>query len=191
VAPKKYRRSHTFSGTGLLLAAAAVLSSGAAGCSNGEKTYGLQPLPSGTPSTPGRTRPVLTAEQQAVADAVTRYDAITKAMSDGAPLDMKKIRTVAVDPQATQVGRNLLILKAQKQRTTGRYETVIRRIKISGEKAEFSGCRDSAGTRVVSTGKNPTQVATGVGALVGNVSLVKIKDAWFVKSIAEGGKCEI
>jgi hypothetical protein len=174
-----------------MLATAAALSVGVTGCSDDDETYGLQPLPSGTPSTPSPTGPVLTPEQQAVADAVTRYDAVTKAMSDGAPLDMKKIRTVAVDPQATQVGRNLLTLKAQKQRTTGKYETVIRKIEITGGKAEFSGCRDSASTRVVSTGKNPTQVATGVGALVGNVSLVKVKDRWFVKSIVEGGKCEI
>jgi hypothetical protein len=174
-----------------MLAAAAALSVGVTGCSDDDETYGLQPLPSGTPSTPSPTGPVLTAEQQAVADAVTRYDAVTKAMSDGAPLDMKKIRTVAVDPEATLSGRSILTLKAQKIRTTGNYKTVIRKIEVDRDRAEFSGCRDSSGTRAVSVGKNPTQVATGAGPLLGKVSLVKVKGKWFVKNIVEGGKCEI
>jgi hypothetical protein len=172
-----------------MLAAAAALSVGVTGCSDDDETYGLQPLPSGTPSTPSPTGPVLTAEQQAVADAVTRYDAVIKAMSDGAPLDMKNIRTVAVDPWATKAGRSLLILKAQKQRTTGTYKNARRSIVVADKKATFIGCSDSHLMKVVTTGKEPKTVAGGADPSIARVSLVKRDGKWYVQNFKEEGQC--
>jgi hypothetical protein len=189
VAPKKYRRSHTFSGTGLLLAAAAVLSSGAAGCSNEEKTYGLQSPPGASSPTSSPTGLGLTPEQKAVADAVTRYDAVIKTMSDGARLDMNKIRTVAVDPWATKAGRNLLILKAQKYRTTGKLTNSTRDIKISASRAVFVECSDSRGQQVVTDDSRHETVTAGAAPRVATSVLVKINGHWFVQNIKEGKAC--
>jgi hypothetical protein len=189
VAPKRYCRPRALRRTGLALAVTAALSIGTVGCSDDDETYGLQPLPSGTPSVPSRTGPVLTAEQQAVADAVTRYDAVIKAMSDGAPLDMRKIRTVAVDPWATKAGRNLMILKAQKYRTFGRLSSSTTGISVSASRATFIECSDSRGQRVVTNDSKHKIVTEGAAPRVATSVLVKINDRWFVRDVREGKAC--
>jgi hypothetical protein len=174
-------------------ATTAALTLALAGCSGQEDTSGLPPLATATATTPAPTPTglVLTPEQQAVADAVTRYDTVVDAMSNGAPLDMNKINKVAVDPWATTVGKNLFGFKALKQRTIGTYRKSIKSIKISGAVAEYVGCGDYRGTKVISTGPKPTVVARGSEPLLGRISLVKIHEKWFIKKICEDGRCKI
>jgi hypothetical protein len=149
---KTYGQGHRPLGPALIAAAGTSLVIILLGCSEQDETYGLQPLPSGSSSAPTTAGLTLTPAQQTVADAVSRYDAVIKAMSDGAPLDMKKIRAVAVDPWATRAGRNLLVLKAQKQRTTGTHQNSVQNVAITGRDAKVRVCSDARLTKVVSGG---------------------------------------
>jgi hypothetical protein len=187
--PEPHRQSHRSTSSALDVAAAVALAVSLLGCSDRDATHGLQPLPSGTSSGPTTTVPTLTPEQQAVADAVTRYDAVIKTISDGAPLDMKKIRNVAVDPWATKAGRSLLVLKAQNQRTSGIYRNTRRSIIVSAERATFLGCSDSHLMKVVTTGKEPKTVAGGADPSIARISLVKRDGKWYVQNFKEENQC--
>jgi hypothetical protein len=171
------------------LAAAATLTISFAGCSDQNKTYGLQPLPGTTSSSSTSTEPVLSAEQQAVADAVTRYDSMIDEISGGAPIDMNKLKSVALDPWATTMGKNLFQLKALKQHTTGTSNSTIISVFISKNTAVFVDCTDSRKLAVVSTASVPTTIGRGRGPAIDKVSLVKVSNKWIVKNVESGGKC--
>jgi hypothetical protein len=171
-------------------ATTAALALALAGCSDQEDTSGLPPLATAaTPTKATLTGLVLTPEQQAVADAVTRYDTVIKTMSDGAPLDMNKINKVAVDPWATKVGKNLFGLKALKNRTRGNYKSRVKVIKIVGMVASLTACSDSRGINLVSQGPTPTVVAKGSRPMIIKIDLIQEDGKWFVMNLKEVGKC--
>jgi hypothetical protein len=115
----------------IVTASASVLAASLAGCSGGgDDTGGLPEITDVTSPATTPTGPTLTPEQQAVADAVTRYDKVVKEVSDGAPLEEGKLRTVAVEPALTIVGKKLFELKALKNRTVGKSTNRIRSVKI-------------------------------------------------------------
>jgi hypothetical protein len=188
--PVQSRRWSRMVGTSTIgVAAAATLAIGFAGCSDRDETYGLQPLPSTTSSPPTPTEPVLNPEQRAVADAVTRYDSTIGEISGGAPIDMNKLKGVALAPWATAMGRNLFQLKALKQHTTGASNSRVISVSISKNTAIFVDCTDSRKLSVVSTASTPTTVGKGKGPAIDKVFLVRVSNKWIVKSIENGGKC--
>jgi hypothetical protein len=173
-----------------LATAAAALTLALVGCSGQEDTSGLPPLASATtPTKPTSTGLVLTPEQQAVADAVTRYDTVIKTMADGAPLDKKKIATVAVEPWLTQSTNRLFALKALGNRTVGTYESTIMDISITGKSAKYTKCGDSRNRKVVSIGPSPTLVAKGSKPMVIEIQLVQIDEKWLIRNVREARKC--
>jgi hypothetical protein len=175
----------------MVTAGTSVLAASLAGCSGGDDTGGLPEITDVTSPAATPTGPTLAPEQQAVADAVTRYDKVVKEMSDGAPLEERKLRTVAVEPALTIVGKKLFELRALQNRTVGKSTNRIGSVKISGKTAKVEDCTDSQGTNVVSGGSNPTKVAEGTPPTSGFTSLVQVGGRWLVKQIEVGGECQV
>jgi hypothetical protein len=173
-----------------LATAAAALTLALVGCSGQEDTSGLPPLASATtPTKPTSTGLVLTPEQQAVADAVTRFDTIVNAMSDGARLDIGKIATVAVDPALSKVGDNLFGLKALKNRTSGAPKILVQRVSIEGHGSILTRCVDYHDVIVVSMDPKPTTVGRGGDSSIEKISLVQVHGKWFIKGVGGGEEC--
>jgi hypothetical protein len=173
----------------IVTAGASVLSASLAGCSGSDDTGGLPEVSDVTSPAATPTGPTLTPEQQAVADAVTRYDKVIDTMFDGLPLEERKVRSVAVDPWATAVGKKIYEMQALKYRTVGTSKIAIREIRVSGTTAQYVACFDFRRTKVVTSGPTPTDVYTGTAPSLDEFSLVQMNQKWFVKNVRRGKKC--
>jgi hypothetical protein len=171
-------------------AGASLLAASLAGCSGGgDDTGGLPEITDVTSPAATPTGPTLTPEQQAVADAVTRYDKVTDTMFDGSPLEERKVRSVAVDPWATVVGKKIYEMQALKYRTVGTSKIAIREIRVSGTTAQYVACFDFRRTKVVTSGPTPTDVYMGTAPSLDEFSLVQMNQKWFVKNVRRGKEC--
>jgi hypothetical protein len=168
-----------------------VLTAAATGCSGQDDTSGLPDISEVTtpPATP--TGSVLTAGQQAVADAVAHYEIVIAAMTGGEPVDMKKITAVTVNPWRQKVADNVFKLQAQKQRVRGKHQAVVSRVRVNGDAATYVECSDSSRREVVSMGPEPTHVAGGTPPELTTFSLVRLHHKWFVKNVQGGKKCHV
>jgi hypothetical protein len=174
----------------IVTASASVLAASLAGCSGGgDDTGGLPEISDVTSPAATPTGPSLTPEQQAVADAVTRYDKVTDTMFDGSPLEERKVRSVAVDPWATVVGEKIYEMQALKYRTVGTSKMAIREIRVSGTTAQYAACFDFRRTKVVTSGPTPTDVYMGTAPSLDEFSLVQMNQKWFVKNVRRGKEC--
>jgi hypothetical protein len=171
--------------------AASVLAAGLAGCSASDDTGGLPEITDVTSPATTPTGPSLTPDQQAVADAVTRYDQVLTSISDGAPLDEKRIKSVAVDPWATTIGKRIFEFKALEKHTTGTHVSVIESVVLKDETAEVVDCTDARKTEIVSASDSPpTTVSGGDDILRGTTSLIRVRGKWLVKNFDVIGKCD-
>jgi hypothetical protein len=162
-----------------------------AGCSDAGEDSGLPeitdvPTTSASPSSSG---PSWTPEQQAVIDAVTAYGETVDAMSAGAPVDMKRIRSVAVDPWATEAGKNLLEWKAFKVRLLGSFDRDERSVSIRDTTATVISCLDGKGAHYVTEGPKPTPFSKPGPPRVYTHSLRMSHKRWLVSGMKIGGKC--
>jgi hypothetical protein len=133
--------------------------------------------------------PRLTAEQAEIASALARYDRTLEAMSGGEPLDIRKIRAVATEPKAEELGNGIQALKAFRQKTVGRAERKNLHISVNGAKATVRQCADSEGTSVVSVGPRPTVVSRGSSRKLLKISMIRNESRWLVSKIEGDGTC--
>jgi hypothetical protein len=161
-----------------------------AGCSDGGEDSGLPeitdvPTTSASPSGSGLT---WTPEQQAVIDAVTAYGKVSQAVLAGAPVDMKRIRSVAAEPFATIVGKNFLLLKSAKIRTVGKVKSKVLNVVVRGRSATLVECVDARDQQVVSSGS--TNSPTGPRhPKLSTCTLILSGNRWLMSSLKDGNQC--
>jgi hypothetical protein len=161
-----------------------------AGCSDGGEESGLPeitdvPTTSASPS----GSPTWTPEQQAVIDAVTAYGKTVDAISAGAPVEMNKIRSVAADPWATQLGKNLLQWKALKLHLVGTLKITIRSVEVQSRSATVVECLDPRKQYYVSDGPKPTRATKPQDPAIFTASLVRSGSRWLVTASKKGKAC--
>jgi hypothetical protein len=159
-----------------------------AGCSDGGEDSGLPeitdvPTTSASPS----GSPTWTPEQQAVIDAVTAYGKVSQAVLAGAPVDMKRIRSVAAEPFATIVGKNFLLLKSAKIRTVGKVENKVLNVVVRGRSATLVECVDARDQQVVSSGSTNSPTGPRQSKL-STYTLILSGNRWLMSSLKDGNQ---
>jgi hypothetical protein len=162
---------------------------GLAGCSQSPAS---RPVTLDTASvTPSPTGVVLTPEQQAVADAVARYDKALDTFFRGGPLKKANLTAVAAEPWATTLGNNLFAVRAQNYQLIGTAETKLQGVVISGSSAVVKHCRDDRNLQTVKIGQpNPTG-GFGDPPYIGVTNLKWANAKWLVSGVSVGGKCTL
>jgi hypothetical protein len=168
-----------------------VLLVAAAGCSGGDQGSGLPdvtdlPTASGPPSGTG---PTWTPDQQAAIDAFASYRATEDSISAGDPVDMKKIRSVAAEPWATQVGKNLLTWKSLKLRLIGKFPDRIVSVKIQEKSAILIDCLDGRQAYYAPEGPRPTRVSRPESPRLFIYTLSNTDGRWLVAGFRKGKSC--
>jgi hypothetical protein len=160
-----------------------------AGCSDGGEDSGLPeitdvPTTSASPS----GSPTWTPEQQAVIDGVTAYLELTDRVAKGASVDMRRLRAVASEPLATEIGKSMMRFKAMKFQTIGSQKYEGRSVMIRGSLAWASVCIDASKQRDMSTGPSPTQVTEPQPEALYAMTMT-MTDRWRVAAIKRGKQC--
>jgi hypothetical protein len=164
-----------------------------AGCSDAGGDSGLPEITdvatTSASASASSSGPTWTPEQQAVIDGVTAYLEVTDSITKGAPVDMRRLRAVATEPFAAEVGKNMLRLKTFKMETKGSRSSEIRDVKVRGIGAIATVCIDARKQRVMSIGPTPTQITKPQPATLYATSMMKTGGKWRVKGTKRGAEC--
>jgi hypothetical protein len=161
-----------------------------AGCSDAGGDSGLPEITdvATTTTSASSSGPTWTPEQQAVIDGVTAYLEVTDRVAKGAPVDMPRLRAVASEPLATEIGKSMVRFKAMKFQTTGSQTYEGRSVMIRGSLAWASVCIDASKQRDMSTGPSPTQVTEPQPEALYAMTMT-MTDRWRVATVKRGKRC--
>jgi hypothetical protein len=163
-----------------------------AGCSDAGGDSGLPEITdvasASASASASSSGPTWTPEQQAVIDGVTAYLEVTDRVAKGAPVDMPRLRAVASEPLATEIGKSMVRFKAMKFQTIGSQKYEGRSVMIRGSLAWASVCIDASKQRDMSTGPSPTQVAEPQPEALYAMTMT-MTDRWRVATVKRGKQC--
>lgn len=164
---------------------------GLVGCSGSTPTAS-KPFET-TPATPSPTGLVLTPEQQAVADAVTRYFKVVNAISADDKVSIAEIKTVAAEPWATELADSLFAARGLGLKVVGKEKSEILSVKVNSTAATLEKCYDGREIYTLQEGQKTVSAEQRAEKkkppYVGIVSLKRVSNSWLVTGLKVGKEC--
>jgi hypothetical protein len=145
------------------------------------------------PVAPTPTGLVLTPEQQAVADAVTRYFKVVDDISTDEKVSIGEIKTVAAGQWATDLANDLFAARGLGLKVVGKGKSEVLSVKVASTDATLEECFDGREVYTLQEGQKSVsdeqRAEEKKPPYIGIVSLKKTSNKWFVTGLKAGKEC--